>query len=198
MAFTIRVGQHLNYISYGCCECFIDSKAASSPGIRRSDVKRPYFMISKRSKSSTGNVTKQRSRQLAHSYANENEISRSLTLQLYYIFLLYFMISPLFVSTLPWKQLLMIQPVSGCRPGPHAPGIRPAPRKLEPLKYRQFVPNVSEKTIGASGPPEGKILRDSKRFREELTRNLNPNIVFKDEERTNADRMMTEVSFNQF
>lgn len=193
MAFTIRVGQHLNYISYGCHECFADSTVGLR-GVSNCDVTRPHLMRPKRSKTLPANGKNQYER-LFQSYANDNEISRSFSAYLYYIFLLYFLISPLFISILQWERLVMIPPVSGCRPGPHPPGTRPAPRKLEPLKYRQHVPNVSEKTIGASGPSDGKIVRDSKRFRDELTRNLNPNIVFKDEERTNADRMMTEVSW---
>uniref|UniRef100_UPI003AAD1D30 desert hedgehog protein isoform X2 n=1 Tax=Centroberyx gerrardi TaxID=166262 RepID=UPI003AAD1D30 len=80
--------------------------------------------------------------------------------------------------------------VQGCGPGPGY-GIRHRPRKLTAMHYKQSVPNFSENNLGASGRAEGKITRNSERFNE-LVCNYNPDVVFKDEENTNADRFMTK------
>jgi Hedgehog amino-terminal signalling domain len=58
------------------------------------------------------------------------------------------------------------------------------------LSLGQQVPNTSE--VATSGPIARKITRTDPEFAS-LVKNLNPKIVFKDEEGTGADRMMTEV-----
>ncbi|KAM9751891.1 desert hedgehog protein [Menidia menidia] len=86
-----------------------------------------------------------------------------------------------------WTCIWLVQ---GCGPGPGY-GMRSRPRKLTAMHYKQFFPNFSENNLGASGRAEGKITRSSERFNE-LVCNYNPDIVFKDEENTNADRFMTK------
>ncbi|XP_033625118.1 indian hedgehog protein-like [Asterias rubens] len=66
------------------------------------------------------------------------------------------------------------------------------PRQSTPLQFRQRVPNVSENTLGASGPPEGRIRSDDPNFDELLPQNNNADILYKDEEGTGADRRMSK------
>lgn len=89
---------------------------------------------------------------------------------------------------------VLVPSVSSCGPG-RGGGFRKIPRhrKLTPLVLMQHVPNVSENTISASGFKEGKITRHDSRFKD-LVPNYNPDIIFKDEEGTGADRLMTRVS----
>lgn len=88
--------------------------------------------------------------------------------------------------------LYMVSQVQSCGPGRGIGGPRRT-RKLLPLVFKQHVPNVSENSLGASGMQEGSISRNDTKFRN-LETNYNKDIIFKDEEGTGADRVMTQVS----
>lgn len=90
-----------------------------------------------------------------------------------------------------------IATAAGCGPGRGIGGPR-RKRKLTPLVFKQHVPNMSEQTLGASGVSEGAIERESAKFKK-LEFNNNRDIIFKDEEGTGADHVMSRVSpFKKF
>lgn len=99
--------------------------------------------------------------------------------------------------TLPVLMLLLLlaalslHTAHSCGPGR---GLgRRRERNLYPLVLKQTVPNLSEYQSGASGPLEGAIQRDSPKFKD-LVPNYNRDILFRDEEGTGADRLMSKVS----
>ena len=95
------------------------------------------------------------------------------------------------LQTCFFVALLLCDATLGCSPG-RGGFRRKGSRKMTPLVYKQHVPNISETTFGASGTPEGRINRDDARF-QDLIVNYNTDIIFKDEEGSGADRIMTQV-----
>ncbi|KAL4716650.1 hypothetical protein ACJJTC_008285 [Scirpophaga incertulas] len=86
--------------------------------------------------------------------------------------------------------LLWLGAAAACGP---SRGFNPrhSPRRIHPLVYRQHEPNYSEINKSASGPPEGRITSKDEKFKD-LVPNYNPDIDFKDDEGTGADRLMTQ------
>lgn len=88
--------------------------------------------------------------------------------------------------------LLWLGAAAACGPGRGFTHRHPL-RRVIPLVYGQHDPNISENSQQASGPAEGRITRDDDKFKD-LVPNYNPDIEFKDDEGTGADRLMTQVS----
>ncbi|KAH8278814.1 hypothetical protein KR018_010010 [Drosophila ironensis] len=84
---------------------------------------------------------------------------------------------------------LSFTPAYSCGPG-RGLGAR-RQRNLYPLVLKQTIPNLCEYTSGASGPLEGEIRRESPNFKD-LVPNYNRDILFRDEEGTGADRLMSK------
>ncbi|GBM65733.1 Protein hedgehog [Araneus ventricosus] len=102
-------------------------------------------------------------------------------------------------SSLMWAALVyaMIflyggQPASACGPGKFF-GSRRTPRKLTPLVYKEHIPNTEEFSLAASEPPEGRLARNDPKFKD-LVPNYSKDIIFRDEEGTGSDRLMSNVS----
>ncbi|CAG9559686.1 unnamed protein product [Danaus chrysippus] len=86
--------------------------------------------------------------------------------------------------------LLWLGAAAACGPG-RGFTRRHGPRRITPLVFNQHDPNINENSKSASGPPEGRITRNDEKFKD-LVPNYNPDIDFKDEEGTGADRLMTQ------
>ena len=85
----------------------------------------------------------------------------------------------------------LIRQSAACGPG-RSGGRRRNARKMTPLVFKQYSPNLNENTMIASGPPEGRITRNDPRYKD-LVPNYNPDILFRDVEGTGASRLMTQV-----
>ncbi|CDW56653.1 desert hedgehog protein [Trichuris trichiura] len=97
-------------------------------------------------------------------------------------------------TTLATISLLVVVAIvvnlcKGCHPSYNF-GFRSTIERNQPMIYKERYPNVQETHPLASGPAELRIRRNDVRFKR-LVNNTNRNIVFKDEEGTGADRIMT-------
>ncbi|GFY19615.1 sonic hedgehog protein [Trichonephila clavipes] len=82
-------------------------------------------------------------------------------------------------------------PASACGPGKFF-GSRRMQRKLTPLVYKEHIPNTEEFSLAAAEPPEGRLTRNDPKFKE-LVPNYSKDIIFKDEEGTGSDRLMSNM-----
>ena len=122
-------------------------------------------------------------------------VPKLIYVQFYYFIIGFVILQPLLLNIA--KDILpfcLNDVVAACRPGVGNGGVRRPHRKLRPLLRFEYVPKMSELTLGASGPALGRIERGTKRFRDELFANWNPDIIFEDREQNNEDRYMTEVN----
>lgn len=88
--------------------------------------------------------------------------------------------------------LMLVEVTFACGPGRGMMGHMQR-RKLTPLVFKEHSPNMPENAYGASRQSEGPISRDSPNFAN-LVPNYNRDILFKDDEGTGADRLMSQVS----
>uniref|UniRef100_A0A5S6Q8G4 Hedgehog protein n=1 Tax=Trichuris muris TaxID=70415 RepID=A0A5S6Q8G4_TRIMR len=93
------------------------------------------------------------------------------------------------LATISLLAAVVVGPCEACHPSYNF-GLRSTMARNYPMIYKERYPNVQETHPLASGPAELRIRRNDMRFKR-LVNNTNRNIVFKDEEGTGADRLMT-------
>ncbi|KFD51835.1 hypothetical protein M514_07362 [Trichuris suis] len=93
------------------------------------------------------------------------------------------------LATISLLAAVVVGPCKACHPSYNF-GFRSTIERNQPMIYKERYPNVQETHPLASGPAELRIRRNDVRFKR-LVNNTNRNIVFKDEEGTGADRIMT-------
>ena len=98
-------------------------------------------------------------------------------------------------SAMRFLLLLLLKGIltDSCSPGPRY-GYRQSNRRLTPMVRGQFIPDVSETTIGASGPALKPISQSNPEF-SQLILNFNPDVIFLDIEGDVNIRRMTQVCF---
>jgi len=90
----------------------------------------------------------------------------------------------------------LLMAASGCGPGPRFGADRPSLHLTAPLLRDERRPDLSEESVGASGPREGPIYRGTARFKR-LVRNYNPDVDFKNADRNPNVRIMSKVWFDK-
>ena len=138
---------------------------------------------------------KKRNRKLCFLFSTRRKSKNILSFFLLWIFLLNPITNSLIQLSFP-RQALFISGIlfaRACHPGSTSNGATRVhlAGKLVPFQNGEYVPRVSEQTIGASGP--ARLLNELEN-EEDLTHNFNPDIIFSDEIRTYENRQLSHVS----
>ena len=103
----------------------------------------------------------------------------------------------IWISLFPKTALFgAVLQAEACHPGHNGNGgSRPRSTfDFRPFQFGEYVPKVSELTIGASGPSDGPVHRNTDRYKKTLSRVVNPDVQFITENGVAVNQVMTHVS----